>query len=826
MDVSQSGREMNQIENKGFDHVPYVYITLDQDLTIQSTNLRGTLELEGDEDQLIGRPFLSLVVPSDRTLVQDYVEVMNTQNRNESEWECRLYSKDGKSNWYQVYMNKEARPDGENRYELFFTNCSKLKMYEQFLAGEKEVLEAIAKNLPLKTTLKLLAEVVESVSEQGFCSILLVDQDGKTLLHGGGPSLPKAFNDYVNGRQAGPAAGSCGTAVFRKKAIMVSDIETHPFWEKSRAVALSFGLKACWSTPIINPKGRVIGTFAMYYKKKHTPTADEVRVIRFFTHLAELAITHNEIRKHEIQVSEEKYRMIAENTLDLITLLDGEGRIEFASPSFSEVIGIPPEYYVGKSLFEVNTPMKARGRGVFAEVIKAKTPQKFQFEVIKPTGEEIVFEATSAPILNQDGAIEKTVFVSRDITERRAREERQKKKEEQFRDQQKALQELHVLINDLPLNDAIKVVTERAVNVMNVERASVWLLTGGNDFMYCKDLYEKSQKAHSEGRRLTKEDFSPLNEILTEDRVFIFRRGDERIEKIYGTLSLPESISSILMAPLFSGKQVVGIVSFALKDEAGEWENDEQNIASAIADLINLLLEKEERLKAEELLRKTEKLSIVGQLAAGVAHEIRNPLTSLKGFLQLLKERNEVPENSPFYDIMLSEIDRIHFISGELLFLAKPQAKKFGTFDLVTCLDQVIHLFETETNLHNIQLQLANQVPENLLAKINGDQNQIKQVLVNIIKNGMEAMPSGGTITIEIDLECEEKVRIKVKDQGRGIAKERLEKLGEPFYTTKEKGTGLGLMVSSRIVETHRGTIQFDSKMGEGTAVTLIFPKV
>jgi two-component system, sporulation sensor kinase E len=116
-------------------------------------------------------------------------------------------------------------------------------------------------------------------------------------------------------------------------------------------------------------------------------------------------------------------------------------------------------------------------------------------------------------------------------------------------------------------------------------------------------------------------------------------------------------------------------------------------------------------------------------------------------------------------------------------------------------------------------------LPKDGLAKIKGDPNQVKQVIVNIIKNGMEAMPLGGVITIGLDLDENRKFRMQVTDQGRGIPKERLAKLGEPFYTTKEKGTGLGLMVSTRIVETHGGTIQFESEKGKGTTVTLLFPQ-
>ncbi|MEO2078364.1 MAG: PAS domain S-box protein [Bacillus sp. (in: firmicutes)] len=222
--------------------------------------------------------------------------------------------------------------------------------------------------------------------------------------------------------------------------------------------------------------------------------------------------------------------------------------------------------------------------------------------------------------------------------------------------------------------------------------------------------------------------------------------------------------------------------------------------------------------KTEERLRRTEKLSVVGELSASVAHEIRNPLTSLKGFVQLLQMEDKKYQN--YYQIMLDELDRINHIVGELLLLAKPQALKITNADIHKLLNDVISLLSTEASMYNIRIQSL--YPNEPLF-IECEPNQLKQLFINIIKNAMEASPQGELVSIGLE-KIEDKILITVKDSGCGISKERLEKLGEPFYSSKEKGTGLGLTVSYKIVQSHKGTIHFDSQKNLGTTVSLLLP--
>lgn len=226
-----------------------------------------------------------------------------------------------------------------------------------------------------------------------------------------------------------------------------------------------------------------------------------------------------------------------------------------------------------------------------------------------------------------------------------------------------------------------------------------------------------------------------------------------------------------------------------------------------------------EQKKTDELLRQSEKLSVVGQLAAGVAHEIRNPLTALKGFVKLMMySEHSFPK---YLAIMKEELERIELIVSELLMLSKPQTTYLRCMNLKEVLEEVQALIGTQAIMKNIDIQLE---AEGDLFPVYCDPNQIKQIFINFIKNGIEAMNQEGVIRIHISDAPHHFVRVKIIDQGCGIPEDKLPRLGEPFFTTKEGGTGLGLMVSQKIIEHHGGTMSIRSQVNVGTTVEVSFP--
>ncbi|GED33411.1 PAS domain S-box protein [Brevibacillus centrosporus] len=223
--------------------------------------------------------------------------------------------------------------------------------------------------------------------------------------------------------------------------------------------------------------------------------------------------------------------------------------------------------------------------------------------------------------------------------------------------------------------------------------------------------------------------------------------------------------------------------------------------------------------QTDEILRQSEKLAAVGQLAAAVAHEVRNPLTSLKGFTQLLQHQFPTADQS-YFDIMKGELERIELISGELLVLAKPKPEQFEQ----RCVNQIVNdvalLLESQANMSAVEIELS---LESELPPIFCDENQLKQVFVNIMKNGIESMKDGGKMKIASQRRAQH-LALSFTDEGCGIPKEKLDKIGDPFYTTKEQGTGLGMMITQKIIQHHKGVMQFESEVGKGTTVTVLLP--
>ncbi|MEO3944349.1 ATP-binding protein [Gorillibacterium sp. CAU 1737] len=214
----------------------------------------------------------------------------------------------------------------------------------------------------------------------------------------------------------------------------------------------------------------------------------------------------------------------------------------------------------------------------------------------------------------------------------------------------------------------------------------------------------------------------------------------------------------------------------------------------------------------------SDKLNAVGGLAAGIAHEIRNPLTAIRGFIQLMKGGTVKPE---FHDIILSELSRIDSIVKELLFLSKPQPVVYASTELYPLLDHVVTLISTQAILCRIELELDHQAGS---LELLCDENQIKQVLINLLKNAIEAMPNGGKIILQTDKPSDQSVRIQIIDQGEGISQEELARIGQRFYSTKKNGTGLGMMISQEIIRNHGGRMSLRSTPGVGTTVDILLP--
>lgn len=228
----------------------------------------------------------------------------------------------------------------------------------------------------------------------------------------------------------------------------------------------------------------------------------------------------------------------------------------------------------------------------------------------------------------------------------------------------------------------------------------------------------------------------------------------------------------------------------------------------------------DQQMEIRQKLQRDEKLNVVSQLAASVAHEVRNPMTTVRGFLQLISDEENLPDSQRAYiEIALSELDHAQSIINDYLSLAKPNTEDLAAINISEEVAKNVALMTSYSNIQNVEIQTN--IQNSLYIK--GNKGEIKQVLVNIIKNGIEAMDNGGKLTVNA-YEKNGVVSIEIIDTGKGMTKNQMKKLGTPFYTTKEKGTGVGLTISFQLVKAMKGEISVESQVGKGTVFTLQFP--
>ncbi|UOR13942.1 ATP-binding protein [Halobacillus amylolyticus] len=220
-----------------------------------------------------------------------------------------------------------------------------------------------------------------------------------------------------------------------------------------------------------------------------------------------------------------------------------------------------------------------------------------------------------------------------------------------------------------------------------------------------------------------------------------------------------------------------------------------------------------------QLKEKSQQLSTITQMAAGVAHEIKNPLTAIKGFLQIGAVNPDLRDN--YYEIILDEVNRIESIVQDFMMLSKPKSSiQLEKIDIEEVVSYVLRLLDPEATGKNVDLSFTCDIVEK---SFESEPKRLKQILLNLASNAIDATEEDGDIRVAAYNKGDELV-LSVKDDGQGLSDQQLAKLGEPFFTTKEKGTGLGVMVTKKMVTDLNGTIAYQSELGKGTCVTVCLP--
>jgi two-component system, sporulation sensor kinase A len=451
---------------------------------------------------------------------------------------------------------------------------------------------------------------------------------------------------------------------------------------------------------------------------------------------------------------------------DGFAIVDMENRFIRVNPMYTQIFGYTEEDVIGKSISDFPNPDSVYG--IIDSVQSGQTYSNLVTQRNHKNGTVLDIAVSYSPLRNTKGEIIAVIAIFRDITEKVNLERELKKIRERY----------HLITENT--TDMIKVFTKDFTIIY--ASPSYEILTG-------------IPTAEIVGRKIT--DFLYSDEVEPLKNIFqkLLVTGEPQLaQKKLMTANHEVIHAEYNISPIY---------------------NEQKEMDSFVIVGRNIT----DRVKNDAALRNLDRLSIIGQLAAGVAHEIRNPLTSLKGFSKLLKRSTDREKQEDYLSIIMEELDRIDLIVNEFMSLAKPQAIQFERENLMTILDSTVKILHPQALLYNVQIISDYQQHEEiqLLCSL----NQLKQVFVNFIKNAIESMPKGGQVHIGARRVEKNRVLITFTDEGVGIGKEMMHYLGTPFYTTKDKGIGLGLTVSNKIILEHNGTMKIDSQIGKGTTVSV-----
>ncbi|WP_404461366.1 ATP-binding protein [Sutcliffiella horikoshii] len=305
-----------------------------------------------------------------------------------------------------------------------------------------------------------------------------------------------------------------------------------------------------------------------------------------------------------------------------------------------------------------------------------------------------------------------------------------------------------------------------------------------------------------------------INYFILSALLMIFRNR-------YSSLSLKKKISIVsFIFLLITATRAIRL--FHLNEEKEIFLNVLVSIITwiSLVTAIMIIENLNMQMQLQHELQRSEKLKVVSELAASVAHEVRNPMTSTRGFLQLMSQDGNLNSSQKRYiDISIEELDRAQSIIQDYLSLAKPNKQGMDRINVSKELQHVVQLMSTYTTLNNTSIR--HEIEDELYIKANKD--EMKQVLINLIKNAIEAIDKDGMVTVKAS-SSRGMVLIEIMDDGVGMTPQQVERLGTPFYSTKDKGTGIGLTISFQIIELLQGKIEVTSEVGKGSIFTIKLP--
>jgi PAS domain S-box-containing protein len=669
------------------------------------------------------------------------------------------------------------------------------KRVESVLAAEKRILEMVTKGDSLAEILDSLCLLVEAQAGDVLASILLLD--GDRLRHGAAPSLPKAYTDAINGGVIGPSAGSCGTAAYRGEPVIVEDVATDPLWVDYRDLALAHSLHACWSTPVFSSQGKVIATFALYYREPRRPTQRDQEIVDQITYLAGVVIqqklAQESLTRSEAYLAEaEKLTHTGSWVWDPRTQ-----KVLYCSEEMFRIFGLDPrESLPTRKNFRQRIHPEDRDwvDKRFERSIREKVDSFDEYRVLLPDGTVRHINSSGHPVLDADGGFIQFVGTAVDVTERKRAELERRR---------------------------LASLVEQADDLMAIAD-----LSGGTPLYLNKaglkmvgfDSWEEARARRG------------IHYIFPEDRQFVN-------DVLWPTVLEKGSWSGEMRFRHFKTKDPIPVLYSAFRIDDPQ-TGQPVNIGNVCRDIT-------ERKRAEAEARENDRryremqmelahanrVATMGQLTASIAHELNQPLAAVvanaeAGLRWLDRGTPDLDAVRRSVEWAIDDANRASEVIRRVRALANKTEIEKVPLDVNDLVREIITLAQRELISHRVSLrtEFAPALP-----MILGDRVQLQQVIINLVMNGIEAMQSVPDRPHELVIRSghqTQEVLVSVTDCGVGITAEHADRLFTAFFTTKSGGMGMGLSICRSIMEAHGGRLWATANASHGTTFQFALPVI
>jgi PAS domain S-box-containing protein len=661
-----------------------------------------------------------------------------------------------------------------------------------FALRQAEILQLIASARPLNEVLDRLVSLIEELSDGVFGSILVVDEEGRRLRDGAGPSLPPEYRRAIDGLEIGPGAGSCGSAAFLGQPVAVRDIATDPNWDAYRHLALAHGLRSCWSSPILSSQGAVLGTFAMYALEPREPSERDRALVNEAGRLAAIAIERERdqrardalLREQAAREASEGERARLQNIFRqapaAVAVLRGPEHVfEIVNARYELASGRSAEQLLGKPAREALPEVEGQG---FFELLDS----------VYRTGEPFVGNEMPLQLdLRGTGELETRYFTF-------------------------IYQPLH------GAEEEVDGIFAHAVDVTDHVRSRQTVKTitdnaGSGLFMMDERGYPVFMNPAAEtitGYRLDEIRARPLHDSIH----FLYADG-----RPYPMSECPIDIAAADLVPIRDHEDVFvrkDGTFYHVRGNVAPIEQDGRTIG-AVLDFRDVTAEKE----AEEQLRRAS--AIKDEFLGLVSHEMRTPLTTVLGFARMLARRGEemAPERrGPVVHEIVTGAERLHDIVENMLMLTRLDRTNLEVepVDIEPLLEELVHEHRARHPSRPVRLDVEPGIPLVLASAV-----LVRQVVLNLLSNAEKYSPGTSEVAVEARRE-HTSVVVRVLDRGEGIDPAEAEAIFELFYRSarakQRPGIGLGLAVCKRLVEALGGSIWATSRPTHGSEVGFRLP--